>query len=380
MAPQGLRVVAVVSFVPAFPLLLTHGILSRSAVPATGLVPLAFSAGFSLFILRRRSRHAGTTTVSHDGERENNERQPLLPSEEAGFVPPSDAIDDDHQDSQQHGSNATASAIVNVHERFPFLVFLADMGLAAAILTVLVYTWLGSSHLSAQLAMLAAYGTMPLLASTLTHIYFAVRGLSHGLALPELTRWVAWQVVPGDCPGCGHHLRPRDTPEVPWLQSARDAAASTRRWRFPALPAVTLPSLGGWTRRGTEDDDDDDDAEAGAAIGVDRSTSKGASRWLRRPAWLGYGAVDQARDGERDEDDEEARFLVDRDDTPPLGHRDEDEDANHRRNGGTLPAPPPREVAALAGSAEEVVVVGKRKQRRITSPSEDPLDEPSWSF
>ena len=92
MAPQGLRVVAVASFVPAFPLLLAHGIVSHSPVPATGLVPLAFSAGFSLFILRRRARRQAPQSAPPSNEREN-ERQPLLPSEEAGFVPPEDDAD-----------------------------------------------------------------------------------------------------------------------------------------------------------------------------------------------------------------------------------------------------------------------------------------------
>ncbi|KAH7037041.1 uncharacterized protein B0I36DRAFT_358792 [Microdochium trichocladiopsis] len=368
MAPQGLRVAAVASFVPAFPLLLAHGIVSHSPVPATGLVPLFFSSSFSLFILRRRARRAQAAAQNTSVDRE---RQPLLPTEEGQQVAGTDAAtttnDDEDEDAQASASNGS-----DIHDRFPILVFLADVIFAAAILTVLVFTWLNSSQLSGQLAMLAAYGTIPLLINVLIHLLFAVRGLSSGLALPELTRYVAWQLVPGDCPDCGHHLRPESGPEIPWFKSISRAvnSAREREWTFPKLPEVRMPDMSGlkgWVggRASAEDEDEHDTARDDA--GATEGRSGRMPQWLRRPAWLSYGGVDEQQRAEEG-DDEEARLFIDRDAST---YRDDEEDygvGSTRTQGLQSPA---------STSAEEVVVVGKKKQRKITSP--DPAsDEPSW--
>lgn len=127
MAAQSLRIVAVTSFIPAFPLLLAHGIISSSPVPATGLVPLAFSAGASLFILLRPKK---PTSSDRDEE-----------------APPQDA-------EAQESSNDAAH---------PIVLFVVDLILAAALLTVLVFSWLKSAQFNGQQATLAAYGTIPLL-------------------------------------------------------------------------------------------------------------------------------------------------------------------------------------------------------------------------
>jgi hypothetical protein len=125
MAAQGLRVIAAASFLPAFPLLLAHGIVSSSAVPATGLVPLAFSASASLFILLRQKK----STASEEAPR--------------------------RQDAEE-GDSADGSA-------HPIIVFAADVVLSAALLIVLVFSWLKSAHFNGQQATLATYATLPLL-------------------------------------------------------------------------------------------------------------------------------------------------------------------------------------------------------------------------
>lgn len=105
-----LRLVAIASFLPAFPLCIAHGVLSNDAAPAVGLVPLAFSSGGSLFLLRRRERDDGLARkLSH-----------------------------------------------------PVVAFAFDVVLAAACMIVLVFTWISNDQL-ASLSMLAAYATIPLL-------------------------------------------------------------------------------------------------------------------------------------------------------------------------------------------------------------------------
>lgn len=163
MAPQGLRVVAVATFVPAFALLLAHGIVSHSPVPAIGLAPLFFSSSFCFFILRRRNRRARAVT---SGSVIDGERQPLLHSEVVydatlqtdAAAASGDANNEIH--AQQEHEDTSSDGI---HNEFPIPVFFCDVILAGAIMTVLVFTWLHSTQQSGQLAMLAAYGTIPLL-------------------------------------------------------------------------------------------------------------------------------------------------------------------------------------------------------------------------
>jgi len=176
--PRPLRVATIVSFA------LAHGIVSNQVVPATGLVPLAFSAGVGIALLRPRY----------------------------GRTP------------------------------HPAAIFAADVVLAAALIAVLVLTWITAPHSrDAGLSMLASYATVPLLASlyvetprsyafpasltlysrSLIHLFLAVRAVYVGLALDSLTQWLAWQVLPPDCPNCQHHLRP-PFPSFPWLRRSDD--------------------------------------------------------------------------------------------------------------------------------------------------------------
>ncbi|KAK8061760.1 hypothetical protein PG994_008126 [Apiospora phragmitis] len=167
-----LRVVAIATFLPAFALCVAHGARSGRPVPVVGLVPLAFSSGLSIFLLVRQRRY------NKKNKSKKKQAQP----------------------------------------RNPVLTFFADVVLAAALMVVLVFTWIQTGG-SAELAMLAAYATIPLLINFFIHLYLAVREFSRGLAIPALIQYLAWQVVPGACPDCGRHLRPESTPAMPWFAS-----------------------------------------------------------------------------------------------------------------------------------------------------------------
>ncbi|ENH61551.1 hypothetical protein FOC1_g10016372 [Fusarium oxysporum f. sp. cubense race 1] len=163
-----LRLVAIASFLPAFPLCIAHGVLSNDAAPAVGLVPLAFSSGGSLFLLRRRERDDGLAhKLSH-----------------------------------------------------PVMAFAFDVVLAAACMIVLVFTWISKGQL-ASLSMLAAYATIPLLVNFVIHLLIALESFYTGLAVHSIVQWLAWRTLPPDCPHCDHRLRP-DFPELPWLDRLRE--------------------------------------------------------------------------------------------------------------------------------------------------------------
>jgi hypothetical protein len=110
-----LRILTIFTFVPAFPLLLAHGIVSGEVVPAVGIVPLAGSAAFSAFLLYKEKR------------RESDDAPVLRPS----------------------------------------IILAVDAFLAACIITVLIFTWLivPGEWGRGNWVMLATYGTFPLLAN-----------------------------------------------------------------------------------------------------------------------------------------------------------------------------------------------------------------------
>ncbi|KAI0008079.1 hypothetical protein F4779DRAFT_618953 [Xylariaceae sp. FL0662B] len=197
-ARRQLRILTSPSFLVAFPLCLAHGVVSHSPVPATGLVPLAFSAAANLFLVSRQPKPRTTTVEQGD-------------------------VRDDETPAETGPETA-----------HPVLTFAFDAVLAAALMIVLVFTWVRLSS-RAELAMLAAYSTIPLLVSFLIHLYLAVRALSIGLALHDLTQWMAWQIVPPDCPDCGHRLRPSSPPSAPWFQSLP-------KIKVPTMPSIQTPS------------------------------------------------------------------------------------------------------------------------------------------
>lgn len=146
---KGLRIITIATFLPAFGLGIAHGTLSNGPVPAVGLVPQFFSSGFAIFLLSRHRKRAkdkqkqpdiegadAEASTAHEVPQQDDELTSLLPR------PPTDSPPAAH----------------------PILVFLTDTILAAALMTVLVFTWVEtSSSPSAELAMLAAYMTIPLL-------------------------------------------------------------------------------------------------------------------------------------------------------------------------------------------------------------------------
>lgn len=168
---SSLRIISILTFLPAFPLCIAHGVLSHHPVPAVGLVPLAFSASGAIFLLRRRAVERGG-------------------------------------DDDESGLGAKLS--------HPVLVFVCDVVLAAALMVVLVFTWISPGG-SPSLSMLAAYATIPLLANFTIHLLLALEAFYTGLAIHSLVQWLAWRTLPPDCPHCHERLRP-PFPELPWLE------------------------------------------------------------------------------------------------------------------------------------------------------------------
>ncbi|XXH05399.1 hypothetical protein Hte_011825 [Hypoxylon texense] len=227
-----LRIVTAATFLPAFPLCLAHGVVSSSPAPAVGLVPLAFSAGTGVFLVSRRSA---------------KKQKPIHGPEQA------DGGEGREEEQVQEGGQAEAQQPVRLSgaptptRSHPILVFAVDTILAAALMIVLVFTWIGSSSgsaSSAETAMLAAYATIPLLVNFLMHLYLAVRELSRGLAIPGLTQYLAWQAVPPDCPDCGRRLRPAAPPRMPWLDEAplpKPPTFQNVKLKLPAIPKMRAP-------------------------------------------------------------------------------------------------------------------------------------------
>ncbi|KAH6641300.1 hypothetical protein F5144DRAFT_127713 [Chaetomium tenue] len=282
-----LRTTALLTFVPALPLCITHGALSRDIVPALGLVPLFFSSAVSLGLVlsaRRRSRSGsdggggedggGVGGVGGEGGKGKGASRRL--GGEAGLeglVAASSAaaaaargrggdeweeeggeesgLGVGEEEDYEDGGGGGRRGSVLTHR---ILVFVVDVVLAAALMVVLVFTWIRTGHVGdrrPELAMLAAYSTMPLLANFLIHSYLAARELVAGLAIPGLVEYTAWRVVPADCPHCGHRLRPDALPPIPWYETVSRPKVSLPRITAPSisrpsLPAISVPKLSGF--------------------------------------------------------------------------------------------------------------------------------------
>lgn len=183
-AARPLRILAIAAFVPSFALCIAHGVLSHNPVPAVGLIPQAVSVATSIALLRTATSHGQDADV-------------------------------ESVESAQHGAFSLRAFLTH-----PIVVFLHDIILAAALMIVLVFTWTHHGR-SASLSMLAAYATLPILTSFFCHLLAATRAVYQGLAIHGYLQWVAWQILPEDCPNCEHHLRPSSLPEIPWLQSIK---------------------------------------------------------------------------------------------------------------------------------------------------------------
>ncbi|KAK3685336.1 hypothetical protein B0T22DRAFT_482312 [Podospora appendiculata] len=297
---RSLRIATIATFLPAFPLCIAHGVLSQNPVPAVGLAPLAVSAGVAIFLLSRSS--------SKQKQRSASDAEAVAAPREA-----EDAGDD--------------AALAPAHEHapsvHPILVFVVDAILAAALMVVLVFTWIRTRNSGdAELAMLASYATIPLLINFLIHLYLAVREFIAGLALHELTQWVAYQTVPADCPHCGNRIRPDALPSIPWYESVSAPQLSLPQFHF-TLPAIPRPSL--------------------HAFKAPEWKIK-APEW-KTPAWL---------KGRRQEG-EYASLFVDDAEERHGAYRDDPEDSVDEPSSTAAPLPEP---------VVEEVVVGKKDTKR----------------
>jgi hypothetical protein len=166
----------VLSFIPALPLCITHGAISHDIVPALGLIPLFFSAGVSLFLLLAGRRRGGEQVDGKGKGRETSggvgrDLEGLIASrvqgrgeneaegdgvEEGG--PSGIEADDDDDDGDGRDGESVLTHRISV--------FVIDVVLAAGLMVVLVFTWIRTGRAGnrrPELAMLAAYSTVPLL-------------------------------------------------------------------------------------------------------------------------------------------------------------------------------------------------------------------------
>ncbi|KAK3370485.1 hypothetical protein B0H63DRAFT_316742 [Podospora didyma] len=356
------RIVTAATFVPAFPLCIAHGVLSHNPVPAVGLAPLAFSAAFAIFLL---SRGAKTTTSSRKSQKQpehghhhhhvptDPEVTGLSPSPPSPPSPASSVAGEGTGHDVEAAEPAEPSSHEPTHTAFlthPIFVFLVDVGLAAALMVVLVFTWIRTRQsYSSDLAMLASYATMPLLINFSIHLFLATRAFIAGLALHGLIQWTAWQAVPPDCPHCGLRVRPESLPVIPWLQSV-----SAPKRLFPRISVAALrvprPSLTSF--------------KSPSSWGVV------PSGWTwKTPAWLQprpqYTSLFVSNDDRDDDVDDDAV------ETPHPRYRDDPDEPI---------ATPSSAAAVVASPVVEAVVVGKKdkKGKNSSSPAIFGDDEAGW--
>ncbi|KAL2162916.1 hypothetical protein VTH06DRAFT_6752 [Thermothelomyces fergusii] len=261
-----LRTAAVFAFLTALPLCITHGALSHDLVPALGLVPLSFSAAISLFLLlRARRRGAGKGKRRAGGQPGEVEGLIGTAAEEEGSEGGEGregAVAASEDGDGDEGADRGDGESVLTHRMF---VFVVDLALAGALMTVLVFTWIRTGKVGdrrPEMAMLAAYSTMPLLANFFIHTFLAVREFIAGLAIPGLIQYTAWHLVPPNCPHCGNRLRPDAVPPIPWYETVSRPKLSRPRADpvsdpRPSRPAFRLKFSGvkvpKWMRRREQD-------------------------------------------------------------------------------------------------------------------------------
>ncbi|XWW99766.1 hypothetical protein V2A60_007778 [Cordyceps javanica] len=193
------RTLTWVAFIPALPMLLAHGFMSKNAVPVAGLIPQSLSTVAGIWLLRRRSKSRRDADVEDDTG--------IMGSVEG-------AVEEGIHEIDSMGETLT----------HPFLVFAFDLAIAAGIMVVLVYTWRSSSN-SAALSMLAAYATIPLMLSFISHVALAFAALWDGLAIHGHIKWAASRAIDSDCPNCSHSLWP-ERPTMPWSRFFQKKSSS----------------------------------------------------------------------------------------------------------------------------------------------------------
>ncbi|KAK0735323.1 hypothetical protein B0T21DRAFT_367519 [Apiosordaria backusii] len=293
------RLITALSFLPALPLLIAHGVISQNVIPAVGLAPLFVSALVGVFLLtqlkkkeRRQKRAVSGGGYSDDIEGHGRQHGRHGQRER---ITPSDG--DEEEEGQEKDS-------VFTHR---ILIFLVDMGLAAGLLVVLGFTVIetitGRSYRGgkpaedggddgeapkpepeprddlkrAELVMLAAYGTIPLFVNCGIHFYMAIRELIAGLAIHGLIQYTAWQVLPPDCPHCGGRLRPEHTPDIPWYETVSAPSIAVPSVALPevAAPKVAMPKwqwkTPAWLSRKRSSEDFGAGADEDARLFVDET-------------------------------------------------------------------------------------------------------------
>ncbi|KAK7962073.1 uncharacterized protein PG986_002898 [Apiospora aurea] len=352
-AQAPLRAVAVATFFPAFALCVAHGVKSSRPVPAVGLVPLAFSSGLSTFQLVRL-RQASTRNKNKNKRTQSVVRRPSQPQDNdaAESQPLAPQEQQQQQQGEEDGYAGDENDDVLTEPRHPILTFFADVVLAAALMVVLVFTWIQTGG-SAELAMLAAYATIPLLVNFFIHLSLAVREFSRGLAIPALMQYLAWQVVPGSCPDCGRHLRPDTTPAMPWFAAATSTTShpSSNSPSAPASPADFFrsfkmpPSMKKPWRNTTSG-----------------SGSGGRAAFL--PPWFSGSQQQQQRYTDLDEDAHHHNGAADHGDGGVVEEAAVAAAAPYRDEPEAAGQPSTTLTSDVLEEPEEVEVVGKKKKKR----------------
>ncbi|OAA73848.1 hypothetical protein ISF_00749 [Cordyceps fumosorosea ARSEF 2679] len=195
------RTLTWIAFIPALPMLLAHGFMSKHLVPVAGLIPQSLSTVAGIWLLRRKSKERSDA----DGE-----------DGRGGIM---DAVEGAVEEGI-HEVDSLSETLTH-----PFLVFAFDIAIATAIMVVLVYTWRSSSN-SAALSMLAAYATIPLMLSFISHVALAFAALWDGLAIHGHIKWAASRAIDSDCPNCSHGLWP-ERPTMPWSRFFQKKSSSS---------------------------------------------------------------------------------------------------------------------------------------------------------
>ncbi|KAK1753280.1 hypothetical protein QBC47DRAFT_404637 [Echria macrotheca] len=203
------RTVTVAAFVPAFALCVAHAAVTNFELPAVGLVPLAFSSVLGIYLIRTGKTRPPSRARRSIGRHSDDEEAHISPE----------------ADEDNNGDAAGAH---------PFLLFVADVVLAASLMVVLVFTWIAYANTCLygcwrpREPMLAAYATVPLMLNFTIHAWLALREFAVGVGLVDLIHYLMWHTVPPDCPHCGNQIRPETLKTPPWF-------------RTMSLPAVSLP-------------------------------------------------------------------------------------------------------------------------------------------
>ncbi|KAK4119199.1 hypothetical protein N657DRAFT_582150 [Parathielavia appendiculata] len=345
-----LRKAAVISFLPALPLCIVHGVLSHDVVPALGLIPLFFSAVVSIFLLlvgRRRRRALpeakgkGRQTGGVDEDLEGSvvgrggdvsEREVVEGAEREPSGIEADVDGEDEEESLGHS--------VLTHR---IVVFVADVVFASALMVVLVFTWIRTGRAGdrrPQLAMLAAYSTVPLLVNFLIHLYLAAREFATGMAISGLIEYTAWRAVPSDCPHCGSRLRPDSLPPIPWYETVSRPKVSLPQIKAPSIPRPALP-----------------------AFKMPKFSALKCRVW-KGPNWM------------RGQNQEYARLFVDEQQNEHDRYSDDPDGPFGEQSGSTTVVP---KGSSAAPPVEEIVVGKKERRGKSSSPALfGQNDDASW--